>query len=136
MLIEGKADINLQNKSGFSPLMRAAANGYSEIVQMLIQEKANLNLVDNDGWTALIFAIRYADKDICLDLINAKADHTMRQKYGLDGLAMARHLLSEPGWSDERKRVWQEIQRLLESLPEKSNDSSSPTSTTSSTSPA
>ncbi|XP_047939329.1 potassium channel SKOR-like [Salvia hispanica] len=57
-LVEAGADPNKTDYHGQSPLHRAAAMGYEDIVQFLIQIDANINLRDNCGKTPLFEAIK------------------------------------------------------------------------------
>jgi len=57
LLIEGwKADINLANTAGMTPLMLAIAMGQVEIVKYLLEHEANPNLADEFGATAIDWA--------------------------------------------------------------------------------
>ena len=43
-------DVNIQNKKGETPLMRAIQNSCKfEVIQLLIQYEANVNMLTNDG---------------------------------------------------------------------------------------
>jgi ankyrin repeat protein len=53
-LISQGADVNEQHYHGYTALMVAALEGYSEIVQLLIQEGADVTLKDDSGNTALV----------------------------------------------------------------------------------
>ncbi|XP_057767622.1 potassium channel SKOR-like isoform X2 [Salvia miltiorrhiza] len=57
-LVEAGADPNKVDYHGQSPLHRAAAMGYEDIVQFLIQIHADINLRDNFGKTPLFEAIK------------------------------------------------------------------------------
>jgi ankyrin repeat protein len=66
MLIEHGADVNVQNLDGATPLIRAAINGYTELVEKLVSLGANAELVAKNGkeWlTAKVFAYRHGRKD-------------------------------------------------------------------------
>jgi ankyrin repeat protein len=49
MLIDAKADLNLQGEYGWTPLHAAVKYGSVEIVRMLIDAGADVNLQDEDG---------------------------------------------------------------------------------------
>jgi ankyrin repeat protein len=57
VLLANKADLNAQNKGGWSPLMSAASADHPEIVKRLLAAGANPNLKDNQDRTALNCAI-------------------------------------------------------------------------------
>ncbi len=65
LLIEAGANLNLQEKNGWTALMSASRNSTKSTentVKMLIDAGCDLNLQDNDGWTALMLASRYSTK--------------------------------------------------------------------------
>ncbi len=79
LLCQHKAEVNLQNKYGITPLhsgilfnlylnlnykfnilnILALCKGYLEIIELLCQHKAEVNLQDNAGKTALIWGILF-----------------------------------------------------------------------------
>ena len=74
VIIRAGADVNTQDKMGYSPLMHASEEGYEKCVQILIRAGADVNLTDDTGYTALIAAAGHGN-DICVHmLINAGAD--------------------------------------------------------------
>lgn len=56
-LVEHGADINIQNKRGFSILMSAIFINDIINIQLLLDHNVDVNLADNQGNTALLFAI-------------------------------------------------------------------------------
>lgn len=52
ILLKAKAQVNVTDAIGWTPLMIAARNGYPEIVKVLLKAGANPNLKNNDGKTA------------------------------------------------------------------------------------
>ena len=59
-LIQDGADVNAQNKDGWTPLMVAAYNNSnSETLMALIEAGAGINAKDKDGWTPLMVAAQY-----------------------------------------------------------------------------
>ena len=65
-------NINLQDKSKATPLMRAIVNGNILIVEKILSLKANLELQDNDGNTALHYACYENKGQIAQILLNAQ----------------------------------------------------------------
>lgn len=55
-LLFTKADVNMQDKDGWTALMLACQHGYTEIAINLIEYGADVNLMKNDGWTVLTLA--------------------------------------------------------------------------------
>lgn len=58
LLLDYGANVNYQDKSGYSALMWAASNGYTQIVEMLINNGADVNKQNRYGNNALILATR------------------------------------------------------------------------------
>ena len=56
LLLENKADPNLQTEKGYSALYFASDNGFMEIVQLLLLYDADPNLQDEDGSSSLSWA--------------------------------------------------------------------------------
>jgi hypothetical protein len=101
-LIDNKADINIQDKNGLTPLIIASRNGNKDAVKQLILMKAELNKVDTEGKTALIHVVEassmkettnqlyssklYSKPDfegVLKQLIKAGADTKVKDKKGL-----------------------------------------------------
>ena len=62
MLIVAGADVNLNNKQGYSPIQLAALSGTAEKVQMLLDADADVSTKDATGRTALDLAQRRTDE--------------------------------------------------------------------------
>ena len=62
-LLEHKADVNVNDKKGITPL-HAAATGYKDIVELLLERKADIDAKDNKGNTPLKLAEDNNHKDI------------------------------------------------------------------------
>ena len=73
-LIEEGADVNAQDKQGFTALMIASKEGNIEIAKLLIEEGANVNAEDEMGFTALMLASRNGHIAIVKLLIESGAD--------------------------------------------------------------
>src|SRR4051812_41260445 len=72
LLASGK-DINGQ-KTGWTPLMIAAAEGHTDIVKLLLEKGADANARNSYGRTSLMFASSYGFTQIAELLIRAGAD--------------------------------------------------------------
>lgn len=57
----------------WTPLLLAAKENASEIVNKLLDRKPNVNATDKDGCTALTLACKEGYHDICMALLNAGA---------------------------------------------------------------
>ena len=55
-LIDHGADVNIQNKQGFTALMMACLNNNTELVKYLIFNRADANIINNQNKTAYNFA--------------------------------------------------------------------------------
>ncbi|XP_070562837.1 KN motif and ankyrin repeat domain-containing protein 1-like isoform X2 [Ptychodera flava] len=65
LLLESKADVNMQDEDGSTALMCASEHGHLEIVKLLLaQPECNPNLFDNDGSSALAIAMEAGHRDI------------------------------------------------------------------------
>ncbi len=83
-LIEKGADLNFQDKNGYSALHFVAQNKEKEIAEVLLEKGANPNLRDLYGnppiWTAIMNA--KGDFSIVKLLLENKADVEMKNNYG------------------------------------------------------
>ena len=57
MFLEKKANCNMQNKVGRTPLMMASCSGHVECVHLFLEKGANIMSVDQDGKTAKDLAL-------------------------------------------------------------------------------
>jgi hypothetical protein len=73
-LLEYQADINVQNKQGFTALMYAAKYRTDATVELLLSHSADKSLKNNAGQTALMLAQERGDEGIIRLL---EADHSM-----------------------------------------------------------
>ena len=80
--IAAGTDVNAKDKTGTTPLHRAAREGHKEIVELLITKGAYVNTTDDYGWTALRNAAVYGRKEIVELLIAAGADVTVMDDDG------------------------------------------------------
>ncbi|ETO09291.1 ankyrin-repeat-containing protein [Reticulomyxa filosa] len=68
LLIAAKADLNIKNALGLTPLALACLNGDLSIVKILLHSNADVNIQDNDGKTAYLHAKENMHKQI-MDLL-------------------------------------------------------------------
>ncbi len=96
LLIDAKADLNIQQDDGdtalISAAIMAAVYGSKEIVDLLIKSGADLNIQNNAGNTALMEVIYREETDI-VDivkmLLDAGADRSLRNNDGESALDIA-----------------------------------------------
>ena len=74
------ADINVRNEAGQTPLMRAAAKGYADMVQVLIQNGANPRLENNRGESAMTIALLKGYTRIAESLKMAETAHRAERR--------------------------------------------------------
>ena len=70
-LLAGRADVNVRNRYGDTPLMIAALNGHLEVMKKLRARGAEIN---GAGWTALIYAATGGHDDAVRYLLAEGAD--------------------------------------------------------------
>lgn len=84
LLINNGANINIvSGDRGNTPVMDAAAEGYTEILTKLIRSGAELNLKSKSGQTALILAVGCKAEDAALVLIESGADIDIKDDLGM-----------------------------------------------------
>lgn len=88
-LIERRADLEMKDRNGFTPLILACACGSTEGVKLLLENGAHLNAQDNKGNTALIEAIKGKFQKIVTLLLDGGADAEAKNKRGETALSIA-----------------------------------------------
>ena len=99
LLIDAGSDINLQNRSGSTPLIAAVLsretqphsyeNSRIETVKLLVDRGADVNIKDNNGFTALITASHQGRLAVVTTLLEAGAEAHHTNKNGLNALTEA-----------------------------------------------
>ena len=64
LTVYGKADLEVRNEEGLTPLMQAAHLGYSDIVRYLLDKGANINAIGSDDRSALEWCAELNNADI------------------------------------------------------------------------
>ena len=89
-LLDAKADQNVCDHYGKSPLMVASEEGHVQIVtKLLLQENTDVNKKSQSGYTALWYACNYGKEDVVNALLEANADPNICLDSGLSPLIMA-----------------------------------------------
>ena len=78
MLIKREANVNDKDTEGNTPLIMAAYNGHSEVVDMLIKRGANVNDKDNEDKTALMWAAYNGHSEV-VDILSEKKGHPLHE---------------------------------------------------------
>lgn len=71
VLLNARADVNIQNAKGETALIMAASAGKKEVVKLLVRAGADASLVDENGKTALQYAIQNKHGDTRKELEKA-----------------------------------------------------------------
>ena len=91
-LISKGADINVQDATGETALMKACRRKRAGMSLVFIEAGAKLNLQDNQGETALMVAAAYGNGIIADALLKAGADSSLKNNKGQTALDIARDL--------------------------------------------
>lgn len=86
-LLSRKAEVN---KTGWTPLHYAAANGHVEVVRLLIERHAYIDAESPNGTTPLMMAARQAKPTTARLLVEEGADPTPRNQAGFDAAGYAK----------------------------------------------
>ena len=79
LLLAANAQVDHQNKKGWTPLVQAAGKGRLEVVTVLLQAKANVNLHTKKRLTPLDIALKHEHGDVCRALLTAGAEQSTQQ---------------------------------------------------------
>ena len=88
-LIEKRADIEVKDDHGWTPLHCASRNGHLDVVKCLVANKADVNAKDHDGDTPLHWASRNGHLNVVQFLFEHKADINAKTNYGSTPLHLA-----------------------------------------------
>lgn len=86
LLIDAKANVNVQSNMGITPLMESAAGGHLETVKFLLEHGASVDTVTiSNGWTAIVHAASGGHVDVvrallacgAVTFIEAPAPHSL-----------------------------------------------------------
>ena len=90
LLNSNSSNIDLRDRSGFTPLMAAAVWKNYAIVKILIESGADLNIQDNMGNTALFRALFTRNNDILTLLVKGGANVNIPNDSGITPLMMVK----------------------------------------------
>jgi ankyrin repeat protein len=80
---------NLQDKDGWTALIRAAYKGHTEVVKLLLAPGTNVNLQNIRGLTALMHASFKGHTKVVELLLKAHVDVNLQDQYGMTALMHA-----------------------------------------------
>jgi len=80
LLLERRADVQIQPRGKLSPLGEAARNGFVVCVQLLLEHGANMEAIDDEQTTPLFAAVRGAHSSCVEALVNARANLECKTK--------------------------------------------------------
>ncbi len=87
--VKAKANLNITNSDGTTPLMAAAAKDRPNMIEPLIAGGAKVEATDTDGWTAIHYAANNGNWRSIEKLIAAKANLNAAAKDGWTAMMMA-----------------------------------------------
>jgi len=79
---ENGADLNMQNKYGWTPLHVAIRRDRRDMVEYLVDKGADIDKVDGVGWTPLMEAVMDEMTDLVGYLIQKGADKSIANQRG------------------------------------------------------
>jgi len=88
-LLQHKANADLANNNGTTPLLMASQEGHVDVVKVLLQHKENVDLANNDGTTPLLMASQEGHVDVVKVLLQHKANVDLANSDGATPLVMA-----------------------------------------------
>ena len=88
-LISAGADVNARDVNGSTPLMIAANEGVSSVVELLIQNGADINVVDSFNGRAITYGVESGDYKTCNILVNAGAELNYEDENAITPLFIA-----------------------------------------------
>ncbi len=89
-LISQRANVNLADSQGVTPLMLAVQVGYIEGVEALVAARARVDVANASGETPLIFAVHSRNTDMMRVLLQASADPDRKDNSGRSARDYAR----------------------------------------------
>jgi len=72
LLCEKGANLNIQNKHGFTPVLWAAEKNFTTLVKLLVKKGANLTISDNQGFSILHKSILSSNLELVQFLLNSR----------------------------------------------------------------
>lgn len=95
LALQKGANINTQDKEGWTPIIWATRIIYPETVKFLLANGADINTQTNNGWTALMIAVSNDYREIIKILSLNGADINIKNNEGLSAIMMAEKYSSQ-----------------------------------------
>jgi ankyrin repeat protein len=89
---EGSDDLNQIDSGGWTPALHAAAQGYTDILELLLDNGANPDIANIKEITPLHYAARYENISICKLLVEHGANPNKQDEFGNTALMIAAQL--------------------------------------------
>jgi ankyrin repeat protein len=104
-------DVNLVDPVGRTLLMNAVTSGLEDLVKELLDRGANINAKSKEGQTALMLAADFGHIELLRLLLSKGADLKLKDQDDWTALQYAN--MRVQGSSDEKKKTYEEIVRIL-----------------------
>ncbi|PVD28501.1 hypothetical protein C0Q70_11089 [Pomacea canaliculata] len=89
LLLKKKAEVNLQDKSGFTPLHLAAKNGQRKCLNKLLEYECDINIRNNEGLTAVHWLAVNGRTELLQDMLSRIKDVNIEDAQGQTPLHVA-----------------------------------------------
>jgi ankyrin repeat protein len=106
-LVAEGVPVHHADRQRVTPLMLAAGNGPSSLVQAMLDRGAPIDSTDNDGGTALIFAVLSHRTDNVRLLLERGANPRITQRDGSTALSLA----AQQGFGDVERELRERLER-------------------------
>jgi ankyrin repeat protein len=84
-----ETDLNTLDFGGWTPLLHASAQGFTEIMELLLDKAANPDIANIQGITPLHYGARYDNYQVCTLLLNHGANPNLQDQNGWTPLMVA-----------------------------------------------
>ena len=82
LLVEHNADVNIQDKDGYTPLYWCASKGNENLCRLSLKHNADVNIQNNQRYTPLHLCAREGNQNLCTLLLEHNADLNIQDKDG------------------------------------------------------
>jgi len=89
LFVKAGMDLNARDQKGWTALMIASLQGFTDLARYLIDKGADVNARNTDGYTALMEAVYKGHSETVRLLIEKRADVNARSDGGLTSLMIA-----------------------------------------------
>jgi hypothetical protein len=89
LLLENRANVNIQSSDGFTGLMIASLKGNTELVKLFLEKEANINAKSSNGFTSLMYASEIGKPEVVKLLLEKGANVNVQSSKGITALMLA-----------------------------------------------